>query len=450
MSAGRRQDATPAMAETVMGRHMRVINGTKRRALLVGVGAALVTLGLSACTQPAQPPMAEQTTTPVEKPWNYTPEMLDGKTRFDSQQAVALAEPFTGVRSSSGTVAGLFSITATGVSTEPIRLAAEGFLGTLTPAQKLRTQFGIGDPEWRRWYNIDNGLSVRQGVSLKEMTAAQKTSAFALMRASLSARGFALTEAIRKTDQTLRELNDGEPWLDEDLYYFTLMGIPSPVEPWGWQLDGHHLIINYFVLGDQVVMTPSFFGTEPAVTRTGAYAGNVVLQDEQAAGLALMQSLDADQRRRATLDSRKAGTNMKAGANADNLVLDYAGVRVGTMSAPQQAQVLALIDRFVGTMDEGHARVRMAEVAAHLDETWFAWIGEATDDAVFYYRIHSPVILIEFDHQAPVGSRRINERGRPTRDHIHTVIRTPNGNDYGKDLLGQHLASHHSGSAGGR
>ncbi|NRP74564.1 hypothetical protein ILFOPFJJ_05486 [Ensifer psoraleae] len=26
----------------------------------------------------------------------------------------------------------------------------------------------------------------------------------------------------------------------------------------------------------------------------------------------------------------------------------------------------------------------------------------------------------------------------PTRGHIHTVVRTPNGNDYGKDLLRQH------------
>jgi hypothetical protein len=163
-----------------------------------------------------------------------------------------------------------------------------------------------------------------------------------------------------------------------------------------------------------------------------------------------MQSLDSDQRKRATIDSRKTGTNMRAGANADNLVLDYAGIRVSTLSPRHQTQVLALIERFVGTMNEGHARVRMEEVVAHLDQTWFAWIGEATDDAVFYYRIHSPVVLIEFDHQAPIGSTRINEPGKPSRDHIHTVIRTPNGNDYGKDLLGQHLKSHHSGQAAGR
>ena len=37
----------------------------------------------------------------------------------------------------------------------------------------------------------------------------------------------------------------------------------------------------------------------------------------------------------------------------------------------------------------------------------------------------------------------------PSRDHIHTVVRTPNGNDYGKDLLRQHYAQHPH-TAGGR
>ena len=31
---------------------------------------------------------------------------------------------------------------------------------------------------------------------------------------------------------------------------------------------------------------------------------------------------------------------------------------------------------------------------------------------------------------------------KPSRDHIHTVVRTPNGNDYGKDLLRHHYAWH--------
>ena len=107
----------------------------------------------------------------------------------------------------------------------------------------------------------------------------------------------------------------------------------------------------------------------------------------------------------------------------------------------QRKQLIALAKLFVDNIREDHAKVRMEEIMDHLDETWFAWIGSTEDDAVFYYRIHSPVILIEFDHQRPVGDPS-QPRDIPTRQHIHTMVRTPNGNDYGKDLLRQHLRDH--------
>ena len=94
-------------------------------------------------------------------------------------------------------------------------------------------------------------------------------------------------------------------------------------------------------------------------------------------------------------------------------------------------------------MDDGHARVKMEEVKRHLDNTWFAWIGGTDDTGVFYYRILNPVILIEFDHQRPANLARFAADPKlPNRQHIHVVVRTPNGNDYGKDLLRQHYQLH--------
>ena len=85
----------------------------------------------------------------------------------------------------------------------------------------------------------------------------------------------------------------------------------------------------------------------------------------------------------------------------------------------------------------------MEEVQRHLDHTLFAWIGGTEPTSVFYYRIQSPVILIEFDHQLPVGLRHLaSDPQVVNREHIHTVVRTPNGNDYGKDLLRQHYQQH--------
>jgi hypothetical protein len=113
------------------------------------------------------------------------------------------------------------------------------------------------------------------------------------------------------------------------------------------------------------------------------------------------------------------------------------------MTAEQETRLLALVNEFVRNMDDGHAKVKMDEVRRHLDDTWFAWIGGTTEDSVFYYRVHSPVVLIEFDHQRPANLRHLAKNpDAPDRQHIHAVVRTPNGNDYGKDLLRQHYARH--------
>jgi hypothetical protein len=86
--------------------------------------------------------------------------------------------------------------------------------------------------------------------------------------------------------------------------------------------------------------------------------------------------------------------------------------------------------------------VHLADVEKRLDDTYFAWIGGTADTSVYYYRIHSPVVLIEFDHETPVGLRHVNAPGVPNREHVHAVVRTPNGNDYGKDLLRLHYQQH--------
>jgi hypothetical protein len=108
----------------------------------------------------------------------------------------------------------------------------------------------------------------------------------------------------------------------------------------------------------------------------------------------------------------------------DNVVLDYAGAPAKEFPAAQRRELLALIGLYVGNMRDGHAKVKMSEVERHLDRTWFAWIGGTGPDSVFYYRIHSPVILIEFDHQTPANLRH-RLPNTPNREHIHTVVRTP-------------------------
>ncbi|MFO7286491.1 MAG: DUF3500 domain-containing protein, partial [Gammaproteobacteria bacterium] len=201
-----------------------------------------------------------------------------------------------------------------------------------------------------------------------------------------------------------------------------------------------HLVINYFVLGDQVVMTPTFMGSEPVRARSGRYEGTSILEVEQDLALELMRSFDDEQREAALVSREKGRGDNLAEMFRDNVDVPLEGLPATRMTPDQRERLLALIGEYVGNMKEGHARVKMDEVRAHLDRTYFAWKGEVGPDAVFYYRIVSPVIYIEFDHQGPVALP--GPRDVATRDHIHTVVRTPNGNDYGRDLLRQHYEAY--------
>ena len=190
--------------------------------------------------------------------------------QFQEQQRKMLADPFKGVTTDGKVVPGLFKVHSTGVSTKPVRLAAEAFLRGLNDEQRKRTLYPVDDDEWRKWDN--RHFPPRQGVGFKEM------------------------------------------------------------------------------------------------------------------------------------------------------------------SEPQRKQMVELIGLYVNNMEEGHARVRMSEVEPHLDDTWFSWYGETADDSPFYYRVHSPAILVEFDHHPGV----VFDNDQPTRNHVHTLVRTPNGGDYGADLLRLH------------
>lgn len=351
----------------------------------------------------------------------------------------SLSEPFLGITTNGKIEDGLFKIKSTGVTTKPVVDAAQAFLDGLSDEQKNRTVFPVDDVEWRQWDNRHMGI--RQGVGFNEMDEAQRKLAFDLMGKSLSAKGLKLSQDIMKLNGTLAELANNYREYGEWLYWITIMGNPSETKPWGWQIDGHHLVINYFVLGDQVVMSPVFIGSEPVHATSGKFAGTIILQDEQNAGLAFMRSLNEAQQVEATVASSKPGNNNLTEAYKDNANVDVAGLPASKLDEKQRSAFLDLIAHYVGNMRDGHAKVKMSEVEEHLDKTHFAWVGGTAEDSVFYYRIHSPVVLIEFDHQRRVAPFR---SGEPSRDHIHAVIRTPNGNDYGKDLLRQHLEQHHS------
>ncbi|WP_228047424.1 DUF3500 domain-containing protein [Streptomyces justiciae] len=357
-------------------------------------------------------------------------------------------DDFVGVTTDGTVIDDLYAIHRTGVSTTPVVRAAAAFVDSLTDDQKSATLFDIDADQWLDWTNVDS--NDRDGVALRDMTEKQYKLAIKLLKAALSARGLENATQIRKLNHFLGE-NSGDTTkaLNYDAYWFTIMGTPSATDPWGFQFEGHHLVINYFVLGDQVVATPTFRGSEPTkITYDGV--DYHLFREETAAGLKLLRSLDDTQLATAAPGTEtKTGTNLTVGAGNDNAVLPYKGLKASELNRKQQKLLLDLVEVYTGTIDEGHSRVWLRDIEKHLDDTYFYWIGESEDDSAFYYRVHSPVVLIEYDAESALAYHEDGDtssggpNGTPTQQHIHTIIRTPNGNDYGVDLLKLHLETDH-------
>ena len=366
-----------------------------------------------------------------------------------------LANPFLGVTTNGSARVGLRSLGTSHVSTQPITEATSSFLEALTPEQRQRASFTMDAIEWRMWINVHMN-HFRHGLMLEDLPAPTRDLALDILRATLSARGFDQARSIMLLNQLLADITgDGEAF-GEWPYFMSIFGTPGGDEPWGWQIDGHHLCINTVVLDGRIVTTPTFMGSEPRRVNHGPFAGISLFDPEEALGIGLIRSFDAGQRSRAIIHpsvhpddipvhlQNMFDGRMLAGAFHDNLVAPYQGVAGHEMSDAQRRVLLSLAGTYVGWNADGHAQVKMSEVAAHLDETWFSWYGGYDDDSPFYYRVHSPVILIEFDHHPGVAL----DNDVPTRNHVHTVVRTPNGGDYGADLLRQHHEQfdHHHGS----
>ena len=370
--------------------------------------------------------------TPAVRPFELPPRLQS----MGERAKTALAEAFHGIAPDGRLASGVFSIEKTGISLAPVLEAARAFLATLSATQRNAASFAIGDEEWRMWCNIHPWV-MRHGVCLADLGHDQREAGLALLRESMSEAGYHSARDIMRLNEHALEITGKPEEYSEWFYWVSIFGNPSPDEPWGWQIDGHHLNINCFVLGDQLVLTPAFMGSEPVLARFGKYAGTRVFATEEEQGHALMRALSADERQRATV-GKDLPAELLTAAFRDNQRIDAVGIRFGDLPPEGRDRLEALLGVYTGRLRPGHADIRYAEAKRHLGETQFAWIGPFDDTSPFYYRILSPVILVEFDHQSGI----VYDNDTPSRDHIHTVVRTPNGNDYGKDLLRQHYAHH--------
>ena len=123
----------------------------------------------------------------------------------------------------------------------------------------------------------------------------------------MSDAGYESARNCMRLNHTIGEITDNFHEYGEYVYFLSIFGTPSATEPWGWQLDGHHVNLHCFVLGDQLVFTPAFLGSEPVIATTGKFSGVSVMQEEEQTALAFMQGLDRAQQTTAILSDEIQG-----------------------------------------------------------------------------------------------------------------------------------------------
>ncbi|GIW86273.1 MAG: hypothetical protein KatS3mg108_0597 [Isosphaeraceae bacterium] len=304
--------------------------------------------------------------------------------------------------------------------------AAERFLAALDEPARAKAVFGFDDPERLNWHFIPRQ---RKGLSIKEMTPAQRALAFGLIQSGTSRSGAIKATTIMSLEAILRDLERGSgPVRDPELYYVSVFGTPSTKGRWGWRVEGHHLSLNFTIEDGKIVSaTPAFFGANPAEVRQGPRQGLRTLAEIEDRALRLFQSLDESQQKRALASDRAPADIPSNTGNPNGLdpappALEPVGLPVTEMKPGQRRLLESLIDAYAGDMPPEVASAWRADVERSGDEIRFAWFGPADRTQPHAYLIQGQTFLIEFNNT------------QNNANHIHSSYRSRVG-DFGRPLV---------------
>ena len=308
-------------------------------------------------------------------------------------------------------------------ATARMRESAERLIAELPDAARAKVLRPFDDPDRLDWHYTPRS---RNGVALKELNTRGREAVHGLLRQALSAAGYSKVVNIIELEIVLRELETFGLMRDPERYHLTIYGTPDRTAPWGWRFEGHHLSLNFTLVGSRMAVdTPSFFGANPATVPKGPRKGLRTLAAEEDEARALLALLTEEQRREAVFDSRSYGDIVTKNAEKVD-PLSPVGIPASRLTEPQRTQLVKLVEVYARTFEPGLAEARMARVREGGVETIrFGWAGSTERGRPHYYRVQGPLFLIEYDASQGDGN------------HIHTVWRDFTG-DFGRDLLRDH------------
>lgn len=318
------------------------------------------------------------------------------------------------------------------LSAQDISSKANTFIDLLDAPLKAKTVYPMKDEERFNWHFVPRQ---RNGPTLHDFSPAQREAALDLLHASMSEQGFQRATNVFKLEKILQGVEgkaENDAYRDPLNYHFTIFGKPSPDKPWGWRLEGHHISLNFSsAKGEIVSATPSFFGSNPAVVPSGKDKGWETLKIETELGLSLVNSLSAEQRKKAVF-AETALPDIVSFNTRKAQTLSPGGIAYNELTDDQKKMLLKLLDVYVGNYSLGFSNTLMNKIKkAGIDNLSFGWAGGFERGVGTYYRIQGPMLLIEYDNT------------QNNANHVHTTVRDLN-NDFAEDILKEHYLKEHS------
>src|SRR4051812_2359489 len=232
-----------------------------------------------------------------------------------------------------------------------MRAAVRGLVDRLDIEQRRQLVFTFDGDMHKRWTYLPGQ---RPGLRLGDLSDEQLEPALDLLHLVHSARGWSDTQLVIRIEAVRRELSleqtgrDGvDPYRDLP-YWLVVLGDPRSTDPWAWRINGHHLLAQATVVGDQVNGVPQFFGAEPAAVLEGPHAGLRALPREEDLARELMLALQEDQRRMARSAVRAPADIASRWDPGGGLPGQPRGLRDGRRDRVQRALFGALLPEYGG------------------------------------------------------------------------------------------------------
>jgi hypothetical protein len=309
---------------------------------------------------------------------------------------------------------------------------ANQFLSTLDDIQAEKARYTFEDDERYNWHFVPRE---RNGISFNDLSEKQRQAGLELLKSSLSEQGFQKANNIMALENILREVESrpaDDKYRDPLNYYITIFGNPDEKNIWGWRLEGHHISINFSSADGQIVSsTPTFWGSNPAIVRSGRHTGRQILKQETDLGFTLVNSLDNNQMKVAVV-APKAPSEIITGNQRKAELNEAKGLPYADMSAQQKKLFMQLLNIYVKNYQLGFSKRLMNKIEkAGIENLSFAWAGSLQPGAGHYYRIQGPMLLIEYDNT------------QNNANHVHTVVRDLTS-DFAEDILREHYEKEHN------